>query len=203
MVKVRLANINDAQAILDIYSTYVLNTSISFESEVPTLTEMQGRIEKCVIRYPWLVCYHKNSLAGYAYASIHRERAAYQWTCECSVYIQDQYKGKGIAGELYRVLFAILKMQGIRNVYAGITLPNDASVSLHEKCGFEQFATYEHIGYKLGSWQKVGWWRLRINELDAEPSPPILFSQLDRDAVNQLLQTAASYLQSKLISQTG
>jgi L-amino acid N-acyltransferase YncA len=203
MVTIRPVTIDNASEILDIYKPYILNSAISFEAEVPSLTDMQARIEKCVIRYPWLVCYIENKLAGYAYASIHRERAAYQWTCESSIYMHDNFKGKGIAREIYLLLISILKMQGIRNVYAGITLPNEPSVLLHEKCGFEQFATYDHIGYKLGRWEKVGWWRLLINDLNEEPSPPIYFSQLNRQSILKLMEAASLRIQSKLISHTG
>jgi phosphinothricin acetyltransferase len=203
MLYLRPAIPEDASAILEIYSPYVLNTTISFESEIPSVPDMQLRIEKCTTRYPWLVCYVGDMMAGYAYASLHRERAAYQWTCESSVYIHDRFKGKGIAKGMYEALFHLLKIQGIINAYAGITLPNNPSVLFHEKCGFVHFATYEHIGYKLGRWQNVGWWRLRINELETKPPPPVLFSQLDRGIVNQLLNNASAELQSRFISRTG
>ena len=191
MVTVRIATPGDAQGILDIYSPYILSTAFTFESEVPSLPDFQLRIDNCLQRYPWLVCIVDGLLAGYAYASAHRERTAYQWSCECSVYVQENFRGRRLGKELYAALFQVLKLQGLRNVYAGITLPNDPSISLHEGCGFEHFATYEHVGYKLGSWQKVGWWRLLINDLEKEPAPPIKFSQMNLRLLTEIVTAAA------------
>ena len=199
MVNFRIASTRDAAEILDIYAPYVRSTAFTFESEVPSVEEFTKRIENYLQKFPWIVCTVNNKIVAYAYASTHRERTAYQWTCESSVYVGENFRARGIGKEIYQVLFHILKHQGIRNVYAGITLPNDASVALHEKCGFEHFATYDHIGYKLGTWQKVGWWRLLINSLDKEPSPPILFSELDKYLFTDVFSTAASRIRSHLI----
>jgi hypothetical protein len=89
-------------------------------------------------------------------------------------------------------------LQGFKNVYAGITLPNEASVSLHEKCGFQPFARYENIGYKFGSWHTVGWWKLQINNYDLEPPPPLKIAELDKETMNRLFQETALIIQSKL-----
>lgn len=198
MVEIRLATREDTQDILAIYSPYILTAASTFETEIPSLEQFKKRIEDCLQKFPWIVCSVNGITAGYVYASSHRERAAYQWSCECSAYVHDYFKGKGIGKELYSVLFEILKVQGIRNVYAGITLPNDASVKLHEKCGFEYFATYDNIGYKLNSWQKVGWWRLQLNTYDLNPSPLIAFSKLNHQLVTRLFQQAAQNLQLKI-----
>lgn len=199
MTEVRLAHTRDAQQIRDIYSPSILTAAASFETEVPSVQEVERRIETCLQKFPWIVCVVDGSVAGYVYASKHRERSAYQWTCECSAYIGEKYKGKGMGEELYRVLFALLKMQGLRNVYAGITLPNPASVRLHEKHGFRHFATYENIGYKLNSWQTVGWWQLRINEYDRDPLPPSWLPMLDRGLIDLLFEESARRIQAKLI----
>jgi phosphinothricin acetyltransferase len=103
-------------------------------------------------------------IAGYAYATRYRERTAYQWSVESSVYIHNDFQRTGIGRVLYDVLLEILKRQGFRNVYAVINLPNDKSVQFHESCGFTWFATYEKVGYKLGRWKDVGWWKLSIND---------------------------------------
>src|SRR5690349_17840892 len=177
----RTATTADARDILDIYAPFVLSTAISFENELPSLGQMEKRIQSCLEKFPWVVISNEGKIAGYAYASRHREREAYQWSCETSVYVHENYRGKGIAAELYRVLLEILKLQGFRTAYAGITLPNEASVRLHEKCGFAQFAFYENVGFKLNRWQNVGWWRLRLNEFSPEPAPPLEFSLLDKN----------------------
>lgn len=197
MTEVRLATTNDAKKILDIYSPCILYSSISFETEVPSVEEMKKRIETCLQKFPWIVCVIDGKIAGYVYASKHREREAYQWSCECTVYMHDDFKGKGTGKELYELLFQILKLQGFRNVYAGITLPNEASVSLHEKCGFKYFAIYQNIGYKFGKWHTVGWWKLQINNYDLQPSPPLKLSELSFEMLNDLFQQRAQIIQSK------
>jgi phosphinothricin acetyltransferase len=199
MTQVRLATTNDAQQIIAIYSPSILNTSISFETEVPSTEEMQKRIETILQKYPWIICEVDGTIAGYVYASKHREREAYQWSCECTIYMHNNFKGKGIGKELYQLLFEILKLQGFRNVYAGITLPNEASVTLHEKCGFTHFATYENIGYKFGAWHSVGWWKLQINEYDLQPPPPLKISELNSEMLYERFNRTAQNIQSKLI----
>jgi len=198
MVEIRLIITKDAQEIIDIYSPSVLSAAVSFETVVPPIDEMQRRIQSCLEKFPWIVCVVDGKIAAYVYASKHREREAYQWSCECSVYVRDDFKGKGIGKELYQLLFEILKLQGFINVYAGITLPNEASVHLHEKCGFMPFAKYENIGYKFGSWHTVGWWKLQINEYDLEPPPPSKLSELNKETINTLFRQTAQIIQSKL-----
>ena len=177
---IRLATPADAAGILAIYAPYIRETSFTFETEVPTEKAFAERISNYLLRWPWLIWEVDGLIAGYAYAGLHRERTAYQWSVESSVYVHDNFQGKGIARGLYKVLFEILKKQGIRNIYAVINLPNDKSVAFHESCGFNYFATYEQVGYKLGEWKNVGWWRLTINEFSDEPSPPQKFSETDQ-----------------------
>lgn len=153
MVRIRPATISDAQGVLKIYAPHVQQSFCTFESESPSVKEIKGRVEKIMHEKPWLVCDINGSIEAYVYASAHRERAAYQWSCESSVYTSPDFQGTGIGHQLYKVLLQILKAQGYRNVYAGITLPNQASIRLHEKCGFVHFATYENVGYKLGQWK--------------------------------------------------
>ncbi|HEX4875408.1 MAG TPA: GNAT family N-acetyltransferase, partial [Chitinophagaceae bacterium] len=146
--------------------------------------------------WPWLVCEADGRIAGYAYASRYRERVAYQWSVECSVYVHDDYHRSGIARALYTALFSILKKQGYRNVYAVINLPNERSVAFHENMGFRWFATYEQVGYKLGQWKNVGWWRLIINEFNQEPGPVIPFSQSDPTFLPSLLDDVTGLINS-------
>jgi phosphinothricin acetyltransferase len=177
--RIRLAKEEDANEILAIYSPYIINTSFTFETGVPTEQEFKERIRNYLQTYPWLVSEINNEIAGYAYAARHRERVAYQWCVESSIYIKDDYQHSGIAQALYSALIEILKKQGFMNVYGVINLPNDKSVRFHEKIGFNWFATYEKVGFKLGQWKNVGWWKLQANEYIDEPPAPIKLPQID------------------------
>lgn len=176
--RVRLATMADAEAILAIYAPLVSHSAVSFETEPPSVTEMAGRIERTLPEFPWLVAEGGGVVLGYAYASRYRPRVAYQWAVECSVYVHPDARRQGIAGALYKALFAILKLQGFYKVYAAVTLPNPGSVAVHETFGFRQFATYQAVGYKLGAWQDVGWWEMDLRELSGEPVAPKPFNQL-------------------------
>ena len=181
MVKqIRLADEKDAEGILDIYAPFIRNTSMTFETEVPQLIAFRERIKSYLINWPWLVCEIDGKIAGYAYGTRYRERTAYQWCVEVSVYIHGIYQRSGIAQALYAALFEILKKQGFRNAYAVINLPNEKSVSFHERCGFTHFATYEKVGYKLGNWKNVGWWQLQLNEYSEKPVAPVKFKDMDK-----------------------
>lgn len=192
MLSLRLATPADAAGILQIYAPYIQNTSFTFETEVPAEITFADRISSYLVNWPWLVMEENGIIAGYAYASRYRERVAYQWSVECSVYVHDDFQQKGIAGQLYKTLFNILKKQGFRNVYAVINLPNEKSVAFHEKVGFTYFATYEQVGYKLGQWKNVGWWRLILNDFGDEPAAPVLFSKLDTAVVEGVIKEASN-----------
>ena len=192
MMLLRLATPDDAEGILNIYAPYIEGTSFTFETEVPSAEDFAERIRTYLINWPWLVCEIDGVIAGYAYATRHRERTAYQWCVESSIYIHDNFQRTGIAKALYMALFEILKKQGFRNVYAVINLPNDKSVKFHENCGFSYFATYEKVGYKLGKWKNVGWWQLSINEYGIEPSAPIKFSELGKEFLPGLFSNVTS-----------
>jgi phosphinothricin acetyltransferase len=185
---IRLAKPTDAAAILDIYAPYIKGTSLTFETEVPTISDFNNRIKSYLENWPWLVYEENGVIGGYAYASRYRERVAYQWGVECSVYIHDDFHRKGLASALYTRLFAILKAQGFTTVYAVINLPNDPSVALHENMGFRYFATFENVGYKLGKWKNVGWWQLQLNEYKSEPEAPVKFSELDNMLIDELMK---------------
>ena len=153
--------------------SYILHTATTFETEIPPIENMEHRIVAYQENWPWLVYESGGVIAGYAYATKHRERTAYQWCAESSVYIAENFQGKGIANSLYTALFKILQFQGCRNVYAGITLPNDRSVSFHKKFGFKFMAEYKNIGYKLSRWRSVSWWELQLNAHSPGPDAPI------------------------------
>lgn len=180
--QVRLATPDDAPAILEIYAPLVESTAISFEIEPPTLAEMRQRIIEIGRAYPWLAWEEGGNVTGYVYAGPHRARKAYQWSVEVSSYVHPDHRRRGIGSRLYRGLFELLRRQGYRNAYAGITLPNPASVRLHESLGFAPVGIYREIGFKLGSWHDVGWWHLVLQDLSGkfEPAPPIPFSELEK-----------------------
>lgn len=185
----RLAQPTDTDALLEIYGPYVRNTSLTFELETPSPAEFARRMDDYLRYAPWLLMECEGRVAGYAYASRHRERAGYQWSAECSIYLHDDFMGKGLAEPLYKALFEILSIQGFRNVYAVINLPNERSVRFHENMGFLYQFTFERVGYKLGQWKNVGWWMLQVNDYTSEPSPVIPFASLAGDErVRAILQ---------------
>lgn len=194
MIELRLAKPADSGDILAIYAPYIEKTSFTFETDVPSPEAFAERISSYLESWPWLVCEVDGVIAGYAYAARYRERVAYQWSVESSVYIHDDHQRKGIARILYSALFKILKRQGFRNVYAVINLPNEKSVAFHESLGFSYFATYEQVGYKLGQWKNVGWWRLIVNEFGQEPAAPVLFSLLDKEFLPALFKQQTTFL---------
>jgi len=178
----RAATPDDAAGVHAIYAPVVRETAISFELEPPSVDELAARIRTTLERWPWLVCEapaaapaaarhaaRESTILGYAYAGSHRSRAAYDWCVEAAIYVHPQARRAGVARALYTALFAILKEQGFVNVYAGITLPNAASVAVHEALGFRPFCVYRGIGFKLGRWHDVGWWELTINSRDGAP----------------------------------
>lgn len=161
-MEIRLVKENDCQAILNIYTHYILHTAITFEYDVPRLVDFSQRISSTSKQFPWLVCTHKNGILGYAYANYHRMRTAYQWSAESTIYLAPQAHRKGIGRRLYQALFEILKLQGYINVYAGVTIPNVKSESFHESMGFIPVGTYSKIGYKFNKWHDVKWYQRHL-----------------------------------------
>jgi L-amino acid N-acyltransferase YncA len=169
---IRLATDRDAEQVAAIYAPNVSDSIVSFELEPPSADEMHRRIEVTLERYPWLVYERRGRVLGYAYAGAHGSRAAYQWAVDVSVYVHEEAHRTGVGRALYASLFAALKLQGIYNAYAGATLPNPASVGLHESLGFRAVGVYRGVGYKLGAWHDVVWWHLPLRERVADPEPP-------------------------------
>lgn len=177
-IEIRLANTNDAAGILAIYAPYCESTPITFETAPPTLEQMQDRIKNVMANYPWLVAEENGRVLGYVYGTRFRERAGYRWTSEVAVYIAEDAKRRRLGKALYTSLFAILRAQGIAKAIAGITVPNPASVRLHESVGFVRTGTFPGVGYKDGNWLDVGWWQLQLRPEVPHPSEPELFSKL-------------------------
>lgn len=170
----RLATEDDAAAILAIYTPYVQTTAISFELTPPTLAEMQERLHKTLALHPWLVYEtDEQGIAGYVYATKHRERAAYQWSVDVSAYLAPNFHRQGLGRKLYTALFALLRLQGFVSAYAGIALPNEASIGLHQAVGFQPVGVYQQVGYKFGRWYDVSWWHLLLQTPPPiNPQPP-------------------------------
>ena len=163
---------------LDIYAPLVRDTPTSFELAPPSAEEMGRRISECLGHAPWLVCERGCRVLGYAYAGRHRQRPAYRWSVEVSVYVSADARGAGVGRALYTSLLAALRLQGFYNAYAGITLPNAPSVGLHEALGFEPVGVYRRAGYKLGAWHDVGWWQLALKAPADEPAEPRSLSEV-------------------------
>jgi L-amino acid N-acyltransferase YncA len=168
---IRHAHASDVPAMLAIYAPIVRDTSISFEYEPPTIAEMEGRLRTIQRDYPWLVAERGGAVAGYAYASSFRNRPAYQWSTEVTVYVHPDHHRRGVGQALYRELLDRLRAQGYRTVVGVITLPNPGSVRLHEQVGFARTGVVAHAGFKFGQWYDIGFWQLDLGSASA-PAPP-------------------------------
>lgn len=151
----RLATCADGPALAEIYAPAVIGSATSFELEAPDSAEMSRRVEAILVRMPWLVYTGEDQPVAYAYASAHRARPAYQWSVDVSVYVHTARQRCGVGRALYASLLAVLALQGFRNAYAGIALPNEASVGFHQAVGFTPAGVYHRVGYKLGAWHDV------------------------------------------------
>ncbi|MFP5304983.1 MAG: arsinothricin resistance N-acetyltransferase ArsN1 family B [Gammaproteobacteria bacterium] len=163
-ILIRPATTADAPALLAIYRPYVETSAVSFETVVPTAAEFAARIEKALNGWHWLVAEHAGGCVGYAYGSAHRERAAYRYSVEVSAYVDTGHHRRGIGRALYLQLFDALAAKGYCHAYAGITLPNDASVALHRGVGFEPVGVFKSVGRKFGRWHDVAWFQRRLRD---------------------------------------
>ena len=155
---IRSATAADAQAICDIYNHYILHTIVTFEEEAIQGSEMERRIGEVSKKYPWLVYEEEGEILGYAYAGEWKSRCSYRFSVESTVYLKDGISGRGIGSKLYEELLKQLEPLGIHAVIGGIALPNELSVALHEKFGFEKIARFKEVGYKFDQWIDVGYW---------------------------------------------
>jgi phosphinothricin acetyltransferase len=164
----------DAHECAAIYAPNVEAGATSFEERAPSSEEMAARIERVLATHPWLVAERGGELLGYAYACAHRERPAYRWATDVSVYVAGAQHRQGIGRALYEALIERLRLQRFRIACAGITLPNEASVLLHERLGFGLVGVYRGIGWKAGAWRDVGWWQLDLGQDgDDPPAEPL------------------------------
>ncbi len=163
-IRIRSATEGDAPACLAIYRPFVEETAISFEMVAPSVEDFAGRIRKSLSEWQWLVAERDGQCLGYAYGSMHRERAGYRWSVEVSAYVSPSHHRQGIGRALYLKLFEDLTQKGYCNAYAGITLPNDGSVGLHRSVGFEPIGIFKKIGRKFGQWHDVAWFQRGLRD---------------------------------------
>ena len=166
---IRLVTLDDAEAIAAIYAPFVLETPISFETRAPTPDVMRERIERYAASHPWLVYELDGLVVGYAYSSPHHERAAYDWSCEVSVYVERSMHRRGVGRALYTALLEALRRLGYYNALAGVTEPNDASIGLHEAVGFRRAGVNRNVGYKDGRWWDVAYLEMSLRDGYADP----------------------------------
>ena len=170
--KLRPAGIQDAARLVEIYAPYVLSTAITFEYDVPSVKEFENRIASITEKYPYIVCESAGKIIAYAYASAFKSRAAYDWSVEMSVYVDQDYRGKGVGRLLYEKLEELLAAQNIRNLYACITVtPSRDSINFHERLGFVQVADFKDCGFKMGKWHEMVWMEKMTGSHDSEPEP--------------------------------
>ncbi len=173
-LRIRLADPDlDAAEIAEIYRPAIESTFASFEEVAPDAPEMAGRIRRTLERLPWLVAEDAGRVIGSAYGGPHAERAGYRWSVNVSAYVHPDWQGRRVGRGLYDVLLPMLLRQRFINVYAGLALPNPASVALHESIGMRRIGVYERVGYKFGAWHDVAWYGLRLADLPEQPPEPI------------------------------
>jgi len=186
---IRMATPRDAAGIHAIYAPIVRDTFVSFELEAPGESQIAQRIAATLRKYPWIVMEDGEGIAGYAYANEHRERLAYQWSVDVSCYVHPRARGRGIGRSLYQALLRVLRAQGFCNAFAGIALPNAASVALHESVGFKPIGLYRNVGYKLGAWHDSGWWQCAFGEFASPPPIPLALPELEGRVLDAALRS--------------
>lgn len=186
MIKIRRVKERDVHEVLNIYRPYI-ETAITFEYEVPSVEEFSQRIHEISAEYPYLICEVDGNIVGYAYAHRFKEREAYQWDAELSIYIDNKYNGKGIGKVLYNCILDILKLQNIKNVYAIVTKPNVKSERLHKSFGFNIEGVHRNTGYKCGKWHDVIYFQKSISDYDSTPKKFKSISEIDDKLITDIL----------------
>lgn len=177
----------DISEVLEIYTPYVQNTPITFECDIPSLENFSDRVHHYTEQYPWIVAKDHGKIVGYAYASTYRSREAYQWCCELSVYLRPQAQGMDLGRTLYSALMDLLTLQGYYTVYGVITLPNEASLALHNQLGFSMDGIQENCGFKLGSWHNTAIMSKTLRDFEPPVSGPKSIHELSTDVINAIL----------------
>ena len=190
--EIRRAEASDAETIARIYAPFVAERATSFEAVAPTAAEMARRLTVTRDKHPWIVFEKDGEVLGYAYASTHHERQAYQWSVNVSVYVDPRAHRTGAGRALYNALFYILRRQRFANAYGGITLPNPSSEGLHASMGFVPVGVYKQVGFKFGKWHDVLWTHLRLSDTATPSGYPLPVDGLfDDDDVRAHLRACA------------
>ncbi|MGT2832041.1 GNAT family N-acetyltransferase [Streptococcus halotolerans] len=161
---IRRAKSSDAEELLNIYAPYVEKTAITFEYTVPSVSEFKHRIHQTLTSFPYLVFQEDEAILGYAYASSYKDRAAYDWACEVSIYVAEKARGKQIGTRLYDALENELEKMGIKTVLACITYPNEVSIGFHQDRGYEKVGHFTKMGYKFERWHDIVWMQKRLED---------------------------------------
>ena len=185
---IRMATPADAAGILAIYAPVVRDSAISFELAPPTVAEMRRRIRKILADRPWLVYESDGVVLGYVYASTFRDRPAYRWSTEVSVYIHEDARGRGLGRTLYRALFEVLHLQGYCTLVAGATMPNGGSERLHTGLGFQLMGVLPAAGYKFGSWHDVAFYHRTLRPLPKRPREPVPIANISVRKLNDAIK---------------
>ena len=186
-MKIRLATENDNIDLLKIYEQYI-ETPITFEYKLPTEEEFKARIKNITKEYPYIVCEEDNKIVGYAYANKFKDREAYSWDAELSIYIDKYYTSKGIGKKFYKILIEILKLQGIKNIYCCVTIPNEKSEKLHKSLGFKMSGVFANTGYKCGNWQDVAYFEKIVGEHDINPTQFIVIDKIEKEKLTKIIE---------------
>lgn len=189
--KIRTALPSDGAALSAIYAPYT-ETAITYEYPAPTAEEFSARIAAISAHYPFIVCESDGRALGYAYSHRYRERAAYDWDTELSIYFDRAETGRGLGRPLYSALLDLLRLQGFVNIYGTVSAPNSASERLHESLGFTHVFTDYKTGWKLGKWHDLIFYRLQLAPAEGEPGPVTPFPELDAGAVREIYERRAA-----------
>ncbi len=187
-IKFRMADVSDAEELVKIYATYVTDTAITFEYDVPSVCEFRNRIEHISAQYPYIVCLYKDKIVGYAYAHRYAERAAFQWDVELSIYLNIDYKNLGIGKLLYNKVIEVVKLQNVQNIYACITSDNEKSLKFHKKLGFKFIGIFKDTGYKFSKWYDLIWLGIRTGDKNQKPEPMKMINEVDSKLIEGILE---------------
>ncbi len=180
---IRIATLDDAEAILAIYTPYITNSIVTAEEVAPSLEEFRDRMANILKDYPWLVCCDDDgNILGYTYASRHQQRSAYLYSVNLSIYVNPKHQRNYVATRLYSCLFEMLRKQGYKNAFAGIIIPNPKSAAFHHSLGFRPVGVFSNVTYKLGHWNDMEWFQFPLEKVSDTPTGTIPFSAFGKSS---------------------
>ena len=196
-MNIRMAAAADSEALRDIYGQYI-DTPVTFECTLPGKEEFRRRVLEVLARYPYLVWEEDSRILGYSYAHRQMEREAYQWNAELSIYLHKEHTSKGMGKRLYGALTELLKLQGVKTLYGGVTIPNEKSEGLHKSLGFQVIGVHHNTGYKCGRWHDVVWYEKAILPYEDSPAPIVPVGEIPQQKIDEILKrfSAFSHLES-------